>query len=311
MLDCEQALELISAKLDGALTTEESAALEGHLAACPACRALLADFETLHEELPRLADQPPAGMKQDIMMAVRQSKATPFQGKKRQWRWKSLASLAAVLVLVFVGSNALRQWDGAEISAGMAPAAGGETAAAQSADTPALADAVPDSQNDESQKNVRSLGEDSTSSAAHEGVPGQQEAEDITLPAATPVPPVPVQTAAPSESPSTYSLTPEERPDPAGLSISTASAELTQEQAVKQLALWLGWPEDGLTADDTGKLIWAGAEDGTTRTISCAGLNEAGTGWVCQVEESTAGADGTVSCTTYTISLDGSEITQP
>ena len=33
MLDCEQALDLISAKLDGALTAEESAALEEHLAA--------------------------------------------------------------------------------------------------------------------------------------------------------------------------------------------------------------------------------------------------------------------------------------
>ena len=58
MLDCDQALELLSAKIDGALTAEESAALEEHLAACPACRALLADFESLHTELPRLAAQP-------------------------------------------------------------------------------------------------------------------------------------------------------------------------------------------------------------------------------------------------------------
>lgn len=307
MLDCEQVLELVSAKLDGALTAEESAALEEHLAACPACRALLADFEILHEELPRLAAQPPTGLKQDIMAAVRQSKVTPFQGKKRQWRWRSLASLAAVLVLVVVGGNALRQWDGAEITAGMAPAAGGETVAAQSADVPAPAAAVPDVQKDGAQKNGRSLDADSGSSTAREDVSEQQKTEDMISPAATPAP---VQTAAPSSTPGIYSLAPEERVDAGGL-MSTASAELTQEEAVKQLALWLGWPEDALTADDTGKLVWAAAEDGTTRAIRCSGLNEAGTEWVCQVEEFMPGADGTASCTTYTVPLDGSGITQP
>ena len=45
--------------------------------------------------------------------------------------------------------------------------------------------------------------------------------------------------------------------------------------------------------------------------ITCTGLNEAGTGWVCQVEEIHPGADGTASCATYTVPLDGSEITQP
>lgn len=93
MLDCEQALDLISAKLDGALTAEESAALEEHLAACPGMPALLADFEELHLELPKLAAQPPADLKDNIMAEVRRSKVTPFQGKKKQWRWRSLASL--------------------------------------------------------------------------------------------------------------------------------------------------------------------------------------------------------------------------
>ena len=44
MLTCEQALELISAQLDGALTAEEAGALDEHLAQCPACRALRADL---------------------------------------------------------------------------------------------------------------------------------------------------------------------------------------------------------------------------------------------------------------------------
>ena len=36
MLDCDQALELISAKIDNELTPQEEAALAEHLAACPA-----------------------------------------------------------------------------------------------------------------------------------------------------------------------------------------------------------------------------------------------------------------------------------
>ena len=88
MLTCEQALELISAQLDGALTAEEAGALDEHLAQCPACRALRADLSTLHQLLPTLAEEPPAGLKDDIMKAVHASKCTPFHTRKRQWRWR-------------------------------------------------------------------------------------------------------------------------------------------------------------------------------------------------------------------------------
>ena len=110
MLTCEQALELISAQLDGALTAEEAGALDEHLAQCPACRALRADLSTLHQLLPTLAEEPPAGLKDDIMKAVHASKCTPFHTGKRQWRWRSWASLAAVLVLVLVGGQAVHLW---------------------------------------------------------------------------------------------------------------------------------------------------------------------------------------------------------
>ena len=109
MLTCEQALELISAQLDGALTAEEAGALNEHLAQCPACRALRADLSTLHQLLPTLAEEPPAGLKDNIMKAVHASKCTPFHTRKRQWRWRSWASLAAVLVLVLVVGPRLRR----------------------------------------------------------------------------------------------------------------------------------------------------------------------------------------------------------
>ena len=46
-ITCDEALELISARLDGALSPDGEAALEAHLAQCPACGALLADLEEI------------------------------------------------------------------------------------------------------------------------------------------------------------------------------------------------------------------------------------------------------------------------
>ena len=51
MITCDQALELISASLDLPLTTEEQQMLDQHLDGCPECRALLADFQKIHQEL--------------------------------------------------------------------------------------------------------------------------------------------------------------------------------------------------------------------------------------------------------------------
>ena len=313
MLDCEQALDLISAKLDGALTAEESAALEEHLAACPACRALLADFEELHLELPKLAAQPPADLKDHIMAEVRRSKVTPFQGKKKQWRWRSLASLAAVLVLVFVGSSAMRQWEGAASRAENAPAAGdslnifaqGETAG----DTiTAPAAVTPDTQSQvatDPGKGTRNL--ENNGEATVQDKTGETQETEGTVPPATPAP---VQSAEPSAQPNTYTVGPEQRIETTGLDINSTGTELTQAQAVEKLAQHLGWQINSPMADSSGVLTGP-SDDGVKRTITCIGLNEAGTGWVCQVEEISSEPDGTASCTTYTVPLDGSEITQP
>ena len=108
MTDCDRALELISAGLDGALTPEEKDWLEKHLEHCPACRALDADFAALHQLLPTLAPEPPAELKERIMDAVRAEKTVPFPAReqKKPRRWKAWVSVAAVAALVFLGGRA-------------------------------------------------------------------------------------------------------------------------------------------------------------------------------------------------------------
>lgn len=109
MTDCDRALELISAGLDGVLTPEEKDWLEKHLEHCPACRALDADLASLHQLLPTLAPEPPAELKERIMDAVRAEKTVAFPDpaqKKPRLRWKAWVSVAAVAALVFLGGRA-------------------------------------------------------------------------------------------------------------------------------------------------------------------------------------------------------------
>ena len=66
MCDCDQALEWISAALDGALTPEEQRGLDAHLAACAECRALAKELRQLQKEMPGEAEVP-AGFHQAVM----------------------------------------------------------------------------------------------------------------------------------------------------------------------------------------------------------------------------------------------------
>ena len=144
MTDCDRALELISAGLDGALTPEEKDWLEKHLEHCPACRALDADLASLHQLLPTLAPEPPAELKERIMDAVRAEKTVPFpaQGQKKPRRWKAWVSVAAVAALVFLGGRAALpalNSGGASLPAAAGAPAGTELPAADAAQAPEAA----------------------------------------------------------------------------------------------------------------------------------------------------------------------------
>ena len=50
-MDCEKALELMSAELDGMCTEQERAALQAHLEACADCRETYRQLRALDEAL--------------------------------------------------------------------------------------------------------------------------------------------------------------------------------------------------------------------------------------------------------------------
>lgn len=73
-LDCTQVGDLLSARLDDALTAEEGAALDAHLAACPVCAAEAERLRCLRSEIANAAYTPPAGLRAGVLAAVRREK---------------------------------------------------------------------------------------------------------------------------------------------------------------------------------------------------------------------------------------------
>ena len=74
MMNCEQALEAISARLDGALSEEENRELETHLASCASCRALLKELTELEEGLETLPVEAPETLAPSVMRTIRAEK---------------------------------------------------------------------------------------------------------------------------------------------------------------------------------------------------------------------------------------------
>lgn len=69
MAECEKYMEIISAMVDGEADADETREAMEHFAACPECRAFYEDMLALSAEMP--AAEPPAGMHESIMDAVR------------------------------------------------------------------------------------------------------------------------------------------------------------------------------------------------------------------------------------------------
>lgn len=151
MYTCDQALDLLSARLDGALTPEEAAGLEEHLSHCPDCRALAADLEEMHAAMPGLYQEPPPELKERVMAQIR-AESEPISleevRKKRSGRkvWRSWGAMAAVMAVVFMSAVAMR-FGGSGDSAGIPenePVQSLTLSSAQpEASQPATADSLP------------------------------------------------------------------------------------------------------------------------------------------------------------------------
>lgn len=94
-MNCDTALELISASLDGELTAQEEAALRAHLAQCPSCRTLMTELTGIHRACsPALEAECPPALKDAVMDRL------PPQSSGAVRPWRRWGALAASLVLV-------------------------------------------------------------------------------------------------------------------------------------------------------------------------------------------------------------------
>lgn len=113
-MNCQYYLELLSARLDGALSESEERELEAHLASCPACRAAGAQLAALRSAFSELEDVPaPESFTKDVMDRIREeNKTVPLF---RRPRFKALAGLAACGLLAVGLYGAVRRpqqdWD--------------------------------------------------------------------------------------------------------------------------------------------------------------------------------------------------------
>lgn len=137
MTDCEKIQEMISAMLDGELSEKEKRAIEEHIADCPECAAMYADFAALSTELTESFAEVPATLHDRIMKGVRTS---PKPGKPLLITLRPYMSAAACLVVIIGAVFAIRDsgiigWDNTEDSTAAydmpasAPAAAADSAA--------------------------------------------------------------------------------------------------------------------------------------------------------------------------------------
>ena len=98
---CDKYWELLSARLDGALSAEEERELEEHLAHCPDCRAVGAQLSALQGAFPALEDVPaPEGFTRGVMDRIRAAETPKVIPLFKRPQVRALAGLAACFVLV-------------------------------------------------------------------------------------------------------------------------------------------------------------------------------------------------------------------
>ena len=97
MITCNEALELLSVQLDGAITIEEQTALQEHLAACPECRRIQSELKMAEEALPELQQEPPKLLHDTVMREIRRETR---RKKERKTLLRFVGAMAAAAALI-------------------------------------------------------------------------------------------------------------------------------------------------------------------------------------------------------------------
>ena len=105
---CEQAMELMSAELDGVLSEEERQTLEAHLDRCEDCRRLHAAMASIDEQVAALEVPAPEGLKQGVMYRIEQESGKKKGTKRRFFGGGTGVGIAAAVLVLLVGSGVIR-----------------------------------------------------------------------------------------------------------------------------------------------------------------------------------------------------------
>lgn len=100
-IGCAQAMDLMSAGLDGELRPEQAEALQAHLDVCPDCKRLWDAMRGLDQKLSELREPAPEGLKRGVLYRIDQATG---KAKKPGHRWfgpgTAIGAVAAVLILL-------------------------------------------------------------------------------------------------------------------------------------------------------------------------------------------------------------------
>lgn len=181
-MNCEEYEILLSARLDGALTPEETARLEAHLAQCPQCRQLAQELETLQAQTAALTQEVPRALQENLegrdWSRVPQTGTAPSKKKKRLLPWAACAA-AAVVLMVFGFTHLALPGGSSGLSEGFAALfslpGDREESTATAEDSTQSADAPPSDSAGEGNKDDGNTATDTPSDPSNEDPGGQPE----------------------------------------------------------------------------------------------------------------------------------------
>lgn len=99
-MTCEQALELISAKLDGELSPAEQTALREHLERCPDCRRVETELEQAEAGLCGIQEEPPDTLAPSVMKKIHREREKRAERRSFVLSVAVLGSIAAIFAVL-------------------------------------------------------------------------------------------------------------------------------------------------------------------------------------------------------------------